>query len=210
MRVLLLFVGIVLSLIASGISGDYISTTVNRNGKVISLYNETTFSSDGMLYFMSMPAGSWKEDTATNSLVIKSIYGSGRDEINKILKNKNGELILEDENKIVIKYIKIDKKKLFKYNKKAPFLGKWHINNNKSISESFILELPNLFFYIKKNKKENSVEKMEGTWYYFPKKKTLIISSFSNPIQGKNIIKKVTRTNLVLKNDKKEIKAVKK
>jgi hypothetical protein len=208
MKAIFIFLGIFSYLISGTISGDYISISTNRNGNVATLYYETNFRKDGLLFFLLMPAGNWKEDTTNNTVTIKSIFGSGRPEVNKILKNKDGELILQNKNNVTIKYMKINKKKLFENNKKAPFLGEWKLDT-ANFEDSFIFKLPNIFLYTKKNKKENSVKKIGGSWYYFVKQNVVIVSSFSNPVQGKNFIKKVSKKSLILKNRKKEIKALK-
>jgi hypothetical protein len=89
MKTLLLLAGFSLSLIASDISGDYISTIVKENGKTKPSYMETTFSSDGKLYLFSMPVGSWKEDKTNHRIIINSLFGGGKPEISKIIKNKD-------------------------------------------------------------------------------------------------------------------------
>ena len=209
MKTFILLAGVSLSLVAGEIAGDYISTIVEKGSKTTSSYMETTFSKDGKLYIMSMPVGSWKEDKANHTLTINSLFGSGKPELNKIIKNDNKELVLKSGQDIV-HYMKIDKDKALQNNKKAPFLGSWQIKSNPSVSESFTLKLPNNFSYIKDDKKENTTKKINGSWYYFPDKNTLIISSFDNTIHGKNTIKQLSKDMIVLENSNKKITATKK
>jgi hypothetical protein len=206
MKILLLLIGVWLTLAAGDTSGDYIATTVEKSGNISPSYMETTFGSDGKLYIFSMPVGSWKEDKVNNSIIIHSLMGDGKPEIYKIIKNKDGELILK-RGKSITKYMKIDKKKMVQNNQKALFLGSWQIKKDPSVKESFRFDLPSNFSYIKDDKKENSTKKINGSWYYFPDKNTIIITSFANTVQGKNSIIELSEKRLVLKNGKQEIEA---
>jgi len=197
------------ALFAGDISGDYLVTTVESNGKSEASYMNMSFSKEGKLMIMGMPAGSWRYDEAHNKVFITSVFDGKQAEENKIVKHDDKELVLQSKTGKMY-YMKLDKKKIEKNNKTAPFLGTWNVAPNANEASQFTFTLPDTFSYEKNDKVENSTESIKGTWIYDPENKRVIVVAMGSPFRGENKITKTDGNTIFFDNGGKTLKAVKK
>jgi len=174
------------SLLAGDIAGSYITVEVKKDNKVKHPYMQTIFEKDGKMMVMGMPMGTWKYDESKNIILITPVMNPSAVEKHSIVKNDKDKLILKHNDETYI-YKKIDAKNVEKNNLASKLEGTWEFNS-KSFNEKITFSLPNNFSYIKEDHTENSTTKSNGTWFYDPKEKSVIISSMMCPISGKHSV----------------------
>jgi len=167
----------------SDIAGSYIAIKTQDGNDINTPYMQTDFSKDGKMLVMGMPMGTWRLDKSKHLIIITSMMNPNAIEKHSIVKQTKDILVLKHNNE-VFTYKKLDMNKAKEYNKNSKLEGTWKFNS-KSFSEKITFSLPNSFSYQKEDHTENSTTNSNGSWYYDPKEKSLIISSMMCPLAGK-------------------------
>jgi len=191
---------------AEKITGSWLITKVEQNGKVQEPFFIIEFREDGIIEALELEIGTWKYDVTGNKIIMESDFDKNFNGDSKILKLTENELIV-DKNGEKVSYLKVDYDEINQQNVASNLQGTWNIANDKDATMILKFDNPDAFIFV--NAVGGSTESVNGTWIYNPQESTVIMIGFTPMLRGINKVIKLTENELVLINNGITIKAVK-
>ena len=163
--------------------GEWLLTTVKVEENVYEPYYILNFKVDGKMETMGMEVGSWKYNKDDHTIVMESTIDKDFNGAVVVQKLTKKELVVKKENAVLF-YTKIDSVKVRHANSNAVFLGVWKFENEMNEIRYVKFELPDVLTVVSVFDGGNS--KMNGTWMYLPKEKSIIVLAFTRFMDGKS------------------------
>lgn len=182
----------------AAVTGMWLVTRAEAEGQVFEPYYIIDFKENGSMEFMGMGIGTWQYDKAGSRIIMKSEFDKDFNGENKILKLNGQELVVRKDETTIF-YSKINQNEINENNKKSELPGLWKSKDTEYSDKFFKFELPDSFQTVEIS--VGMTESAIGTWIYNTLEKSVIIIGFTQDFKGKNIIKKLTKNELILENN---------
>jgi hypothetical protein len=194
-----------LSLIAFGnaqtskISGLWLMTKAEVNGKVQEPYFITNYRNDGKMLVMDMEAGSWEYNKEKNAIEMQSKLDKDFNGESKIIKLTEKEMVVSKDG-ARFTYIRVNPDAIKQGNASSGLLGTWVFKDlpYSDVTTFLFFKKPNEFSIVEKD--NGSETRMKGTWIYNKEEASLIMMGLrgEDSFKGLNKVVKLDENTLSL------------
>ena len=167
------------------ISGNWLITKVNVDGKEQGVYTRIDFLENGDMEVSGRNMGTWtynQKKKVINIVSAKFKELNGTSEVKEI---NESELIIEN-NGARIFFVKLDKQKITNDNLASGLIGTWQIvdDNNPDVTKLITFKAPDIVTTVEWEPGMESTS--EGTWIFDPRKMSLLIMGRLSDFGGEN------------------------
>jgi hypothetical protein len=194
--ILLIMLFFAANVFSASITGNWLAVKIDDGKKITEPYFTFNLNTDGKFSVMQIPFGNWKISKDKKILTLSSKFDKDFNGDIKILKLTDTDLVLEKDN-IVYYYKNINEQKISKTNSSAPILGTWTFKEDY-MTHTIKFEKPDHFLAVSTG--DGSTTRISGNWIYNKNENSIITISFFRELKGKNIIKKITKDELIIEN----------
>ena len=185
---------------AQKISGNWLITKVNVDGKEQGVYTRIDFLENGDMEVSGRNMGTWtynQKKKVINIVSAKFKELNGTSEVKEI---NESELIIEN-NGARIFFVKLDKQKITNDNLASGLIGTWQIvdDNNPDVTKLITFKAPDIVTTVEWEPGMESTS--EGTWIFDPRKMSLLIMGRLSDFGGENKVVSIGETELELINN---------
>lgn len=181
------------------IDGRWLVEKIEVGDKVHEPFFILNFEKDGTIVTREVNVGSWKHNSNTNQLIMKSEMDKDfRGECRIITLNKN-QLVFEKKDQ-KWSFSKLNMDEIMQQNVESGFIGTWEIPNemNPDILRWITFDLPNQYTIIEKG---SSMEtKNSGEWMFKKSENVLYMFGRVELIGGKSNLFKINESEIKLEN----------
>ncbi len=183
----------------SKISGYWLMTKAEVNGKVDEPYFITNYRDDGKMLVMDMEAGSWEYNKKKNAIVMKSKLDKDFNGESQIIKLTKKELVVSKDG-ARLTYLRVNPDAISKRNATSGLLGTWVFKDlpYSDVTTFLTFKEPDEFSLLEKD--SGSETRMKGTWIYNKEEASLIMIGLrgEDSFKGLNKIVKLDENKLSL------------
>lgn len=178
------------------VSGAWLLTKVEMEGKTQEVYTDVNFREDGYAEMGGRVFGSWKYNEKKKLFTIESEMVKEFAGERKVDKLNKEELVLNGP-KLKMFFIRLDEEKIKEENKNSGLEGVWKTKSTDGVVNSLVFELPNKFVSSESSDGYNSTSK--GEWMYNPNEKAIFITTSGRRFRGLNKIVSINDKELKIK-----------
>ncbi len=186
------------------LTGSWLMTKVDAEGKTRHPYQIFDFMKDGKFIGMGMELGTWKYEKKGNKIIMESKMDKDFNGSSKVLKLTAEELNIEKDG---AKYFcrRMHPEKIASTNKTSKLAGNWKLAGTDYPTAFLKFELPQDFTLIQSGNGET--DKASGTWMFMPEENAVIFIGFSHLLRGKIVLNDVSADSFTLKLSDRTLKA---